>query len=275
MKNRISVKIALMIGVVQIIAMIIFFAVMNYYLTGTLEDRAFRDMNVIAGDRAQLVETYIDGCCEFVSSYSKTTEVREALENPEDAERIRLSREMTTRMASDRTDIEGLYTAQWDTYVLAHINPDSVDQTFRDADAAAALEQMIRERGEAFCTGIVLAPVTRRMVIPVYAPIRNEQGEMIGFAGGAFYTDGLEEKLGALENSGDEEVGYSLINAATGVYIFDQNQELVGTDCTERDLLTVIGTLRDTPDDQHFTSYANNEVVASCYYMADRDWVFV
>lgn len=140
-RKRIGNKIAILIGLVEIVAMMALFFVMNYYLTRILETKAIHDMNVIASDRAHIVETYIADCVDFLNGYAKATENREVLEHPDDPPYIQASRDYTNLYARGYTDIEGLYVAKWDTYVLSHINPDSVDQTFRDAESARALEE--------------------------------------------------------------------------------------------------------------------------------------
>ncbi len=273
--RNIAGKIAFIIGLVEIIAMMILFLVMNHNLTRILESKAIHDMNVIARDRAMIVETYINDCVDFLNGYAKATENREVLEHPEDPEYIKASRDYTELYAEDYDDIEGLYVARWDTYVLAHTNPDSLDQTFRDEESAKALENMIREEGRPFCTGIVLAPVTKNMVIPVYAPIYDKEGEALGFAGAAFYSDMLVDKLNALNDEEMSGVGYSLINAATGIYIFDDDLSLAGTECKDEALLDCTAKLRSGEMNGGDLSYSTSDQVVCCYYMADRDWVFV
>lgn len=275
MRKKIGNKIALLIGLVEIIAMTILFLVMNQNLTRILEAKAIHDMNVIACDRAQIVETYIADCVDFLNGYAKATENREVLEHPDDPAYIKASRDYTDLYAEGYTDIEGLYVAKWDTYVLSHTNPDSVDQTFRDAESAKALEDMIRLNDRPFCTGIVQAPVTKDMVIPVYAPIKNLSGVPIGFAGAAFYSDMLVDKLNAVSDEEMPGVGYSLINVATGVYIFDNDPSLAGTECTDQDLLSYAVSLQSGGGDDNSLSYSSGNDVMCCYYMADRDWVFV
>ena len=274
-KKRIAGKIALLIGLVEIIAMVILFLVMNHNLTRILEAKAIHDMNVIAKDRAMIVETYINDCVDFLNGYAKATESREVLEHPDDPAYIQAARAYTSLYGEGYDDIEGLYVAQWDTYVLAHTNPDSVDQTFRDADSAKALEDMIRKEGRPFCTGIVQAPVTKNMVIPVYAPINDKTGYPIGFAGAAFYSDMLVDKLNSLSDEEITGVGYSLINVATGVYIFDDDPSLAGTECEDTALLNYAASLKNGGGDDSSLSYSSGDEVICCYYMTDRDWVFV
>ena len=265
----------MIIGLVEIVAMMLLFLVMNRSLTNILEVKAIHEMNVIAHDRAQIVETYIADCVDFLNGYAKASENREVLEHPEDPSFIQASREYTNLYAKGYTDIEGLYVAQWDTYVLAHTNPDSVNQTFRDAESAKALEEMIRLEGKPFCTGIVQAPVTKKMVIPVYAPINNKAGEPIGFAGAAFFSDMLVDMLNSVNDEKMPGVGYSLINVANGVYIFDNDPSLAGTECRDRELLNYAVGLRSGNADSNSFSYSYGDKVMCCYYMPDRDWVFV
>lgn len=276
MKNRkISQRIAILVGIVEIVAMAALFIITNHNVTKVLETKAFKDMDVMAKDRAQLVETYIRGYCDYIDGYSKSREIIEVLKHPDDPEYIQRSRDYTDLYASGHDYMEGLYVAQWDTYVLAHINPDSVDKTFRDGDSAKALENLIKATGKPFCTGIVMAPVTKKMVIPIYAPVYNENGEAIGFVGAAFLTEGLEHQFSTVaDDESAAQVGYSLINAETKVYIFDNDEKLVGAECTDENILGAIKTFKNG-DEDNYCSYSSADRVASCFYMADRDWVFV
>ncbi len=258
-------------GTALIVSMVVLFFIMNYSLTATLKDNAIKDMNVIARDRAGLVETYIDGCIDFLESYSRSEEAIRVLKNPEDPEALRKAREYTLRCASDYDYLEGLYVAEWDTYVLAHINPNSMDQTFRDPASAKELEDMIREEGKPFCTGIILAPVSKEMVIPVYAPVVDENGEAIGFAGCAFRTVDLAERLMELNGESGQSIGYSLINTKNNIYIFNDDERKVGKECIDEGVLDAVTKTRKRGD----YSFSNSSIVGSCHYMADRDWVFI
>ncbi|MCR4763742.1 MAG: diguanylate cyclase [Lachnospiraceae bacterium] len=273
MRNRISWKIASLIGVVVIFGQIGLFFLVNENLTRLLQTRAASDMGVIARDRAHLVESYIDGCCQAIDGYSKAAEIREALEHPDDPLAIEKAGEFTNRYAEGLTNAEGLYTAQWDTYVLAHINPDSVNQTFRDEESARDLENRIRSVGTSFCTGIVLAPVTKQMVIPVYAPVYDASGEAIGFAGAAFYMDALQEMFAALGERARSDTKYSLINATDGVYIFDDDLTMVGEKCMLPEIWDAIGFFANEDSSEY--SYSRNGKVFACYDLRERNWIFV
>ncbi|MBO4396529.1 MAG: hypothetical protein J5819_09315 [Eubacterium sp.] len=273
MKKHITIRFVFVIGLVEVVALVALFILMNIHITKRLEDRVISDMSVIARDRAELVETYIRGCIDYVDEYSHLPEAADALENPNDSGIIDNLREVTREVAADRNDIEGLYVAQWDTYVLAHINPDSVDKTFRDEEGARELEEKIRKADAGFCTGIVQAPVTKKMVIPVYAPVKSKTGEMIGFVGAAFYADSLSRELHSITQN--ENVSYSLINAANNTYIFDNDEALSGTPCEDEDILSAIKTIHTKVGNGGYYNYSKSGQVVSCYFMANRDWLFV
>lgn len=274
MKNRVN-RNAIIFAAVLVVIMSILFVVTVFSTNGTVGDKALADMKIIAKDRAQLVETYIQGCCDYLEGFSKTTEVREVLENPLDTERLKAVRDTTARISNERDNLEGLYVAKWDTYVLAHNNPDSMNKTFRDKDDAIELEDQIKKVGKAFCTGIVEAPVTKRMVIPIYAPVKNDSGEMIGFAGAAFYTNGLEECFSSLKGRGIDNVGYSLIDAKKDIYIFSEEENQVGKECKDEALKQAIVKAHTDIDLGGYYSYSGDGSITSCYYMANRDWAFV
>ncbi len=265
----------LIFTVTTVVLIVLLFLVATFVTNGSVGDKALSDMKVIANDRAQLIETYIQGCCDYLEGFSKSTEVRDVLENPLDTELLNAVRDTTARISNDMEYLEGLYVAKWDTYVLAHNNPDSMNKKFRNKDEALELEDQIKKVGKAFCTGIIEAPVTKRMVIPIYAPVKNDKGEMIGFAGAAFYTDGLEECLSSLKGRGLDDVGYSLINVKKNQYILNEDESQVGRECKDERLREAIVKAHTDIGLGGYYSYSGNGEIISCYYMLNRDWAFV
>ena len=113
------------------------------------------------------------------------------------------------------------------------------------------------------------------MVIPVYSPVFNKAGEPIGFAGAAFYTDELSEKLSKLKNSNAPNSVYLLINASNNTFIFHSRPDLVGTECTDADILRIIKDYKYEVTPEGKFTYSNNDIVASCKYIQKRNWFFI
>ena len=270
--KHISEKITMLVIFAEVVAMVIMYTFLNIWLSNILEERVISDMGIIAHHRADLAENYIEGRCDFLNGYARSQEAINALTHPDDPECIQAARDYTNRYAEGYDTLEGLYIAEWDTYVLAHINPDSMDKTFRDADDAKALEEQVREHTDSFCTGIVLAPVTQKMVMPVYAPVINDEGEMVGFAGAAFYPEAIGIQLDIDEET---KYGYTIINCSNQMYIYDAlRPELVGTECTDADLWNEVSRIKADPKVEQ-GSHTRDGQVMSIYYMPDYDWIFI
>ena len=269
--KRVAKKTALVASIFEVLVMTVIFILVNRSLTDTLEERVMHDATVIATDRAALTESFVRSCCLFLDGYSRSTEVREALKAPEDTELVQALQEYTLRYAKGHDNLEGLYTAKWDTFVLAHVNPASVGKTFRDADGAKTLEDQIRKE-KAFCSGIVKAPVTEAMVIPLYAPVYDETGEVIGFVGAAFYREGLQQSLAeAAKQMGI--VDCSVLNLDGNLWIFDNDPDMIGTECRDTVLLNAIEELKESGEGGKVL--IGEEKVYSLYYLEERDWVFI
>ena len=270
--KRVAIKVALAAAIFEVLVMTVIFILVNRSLTDTLEERVMHDATVIATDRAALTESFVRYCCLFLDGYSRAAEVREALKSPDDPELVQALQEYTLRYAKGHDNLEGLYTARWDTFVLAHVNPASVGKTFRDADGAKTLEEQIRKERKAFCSGIVKAPVTEAMVIPLYAPVYDETGEVIGFVGAAFYREGLQQSLAeAAKQMGI--VDCSVLNLDGNQWIFDNDPDMVGTECTDTVLLNAIAELKESGEGSQVL--IGEDKVYSMYYLEERNWVFI
>ncbi|MBR3525183.1 MAG: diguanylate cyclase, partial [Lachnospiraceae bacterium] len=270
--KRVAKKTALVASIFEVLVMTVIFILVNRSLTDTLEERVMHDATVIATDRAALTESFVRSCCLFLDGYSRSTEVREALKAPEDTELVQALQEYTLRYAKGHDNLEGLYTAKWDTFVLAHVNPASVGKTFRDADGAKTLEDQIRKERKAFCSGIVKAPVTEAMVIPLSAPVYDETGAVIGFVGAAFYREGLQQSLAeAAKQMGI--VDCSVLNLDGNLWIFDNDPDMIGTECRDTVLLSAIEELKESGEGGKVL--IGEEKVYSLYYLEERDWVFI
>ncbi len=274
-RKRISRKIIGLIGLMEISAMLILYFIVNFNITEILKTKAMHDMNVIASDRAHMVKMYIRECCSFLDGYSNTSEIHALLENETDENKIKAAEHLTKRYAAGRTDLEGIYAANWNTRIIVHNDPDSVGTIFRDAASAKELKQLITQHDKAFCTGIVLAPVTKKLVISTYAPVFDKNQNAIGFIGAAFYIDHLRKALNNLADKSMAATDYSLINLKTNTYIYSNFSGRIGEECTNPSILKVIQKLKSSTPQKDSASFSNRTTVSVCRYIDEWDWAFV
>lgn len=272
-KRSIAFKVSIFVVIIQLLIMslLLSFAIKNS--TEMLENIALSDLEVIARDRAELVEMYFNESTNFLDSFTKNEVVYNAVANPT-PENIKLVQEYIDRYAEGVSNIEGLYVADMDTYVYAHTNPDSVNRTFREGDKLYQLQRMLERSQKAFCTGIVTAPVTKQHVLPSYMAIRDESGKCIGFAGCAHTMDAIENVLKKISYTGVNSMSYSLINVLTGEFIFAEDEAYTGESCRDSHILDIIDAINHRESDIDY-QYIDGEKIASCCYLNNRNWLFV
>lgn len=275
MRNRkLSLRMFLTIVSVQLIAIALLLYSTSRFATQELTNSALADMQISARDRAAFVEAYVDRCTEYLENFSLSTEIVSAAEDLNDPERIRAVQEYIDRYTAGTPYIEGLYIADMNTLTLAHNNPDSLNKTFREGDSLMALQDSIEAHQRVFCSGIVTAPVTKQKVLTSYYGVRDKSGKCVGFTGAAFVMDGLASELELLSVSGEYDNHYSLINVDTGENIFNNRASNSGDYCEELELLNIMNRIR-TDKVKLTYQFVKDGEIASCYYMKDRNWLFV
>lgn len=272
-RSSIVFKVSVFIVIMQLLIMSLLLSFANRDSTDMLENTVLNDLEVIAKDRAEVVEMYIDKCTKYLDAFSRNKVITNVLKDPS-PENIREAQDYIERYAAGVPNMEGLYVADMDTYVYAHNNPDSVNKTFRSGEALYQLQRMLERSSTSFCSGLVTAPVTKQHVLSSYDAVRDENGKCIGFVGCAFNTDALDGVLKKLTDSSDHRESYSLINVLTTEFIFAEEDQYVGTYCEDPHILDIISAINRRDKDVEF-QYRDGEKIASAHYMVDRNWLFV
>lgn len=271
--KKLSIKITIAIVAIQTFVMIFLCFFASREGSRVLTEKALADMQVSARDRAAFVEQYISRCTEYLSDFSKSRNIIETLENPT-PEQVKKLQEYIDRYSDGTKYLEGIYICDMDTWVYAHTNPDSVNHYFREGYALEQLQNTLKRSQKAYCAGIVTAPVTKEKVLSCYCAIRNERGECIGFSGAAFLMNSLSDELDYLSFSSQDAASYALINAITNEYIFNSENNHIGDYVNDEHLLDILKHIREN-DTELDLQYETGDVYASCFYMRDRNWLFV
>lgn len=275
-----STRVVFNMAIVEILCLLALYLFTYFSVTNLLKDKAVDTMNVIAKDRAEVVEDYINRWVMYVDDFSLSGIVNDCLNNPDDSKIRDTAQKYTDSYVAGKTGIEGLYIALNDTYVLTHNNPDSLNQTFRTGDSLVALQSSLNFHRNAFCTGFVVAPVTKQKVIPVYKAIRDEKGLPIGFVGGAFLSDELDKKLDHLSEGDGKNFRYNLIDCVSCTYLYSDNKDTIGTECTISELVKIARERNKKVKEQNSSGYyvvedSGEEFFTAYHYMEQYDWIFV
>lgn len=142
MKNK-SIGIIAIILITQIIVMAIVYYFVDFSVTGSMKENAVKTMETVSQERSQIIENYIVDTENYLTAYSRAGEIKALLKNPSDEDIVREAQEYTERFSEDREYLEGIYTSNWETNVLAHTNPKVVGITTREGEALTALQKLL------------------------------------------------------------------------------------------------------------------------------------
>lgn len=273
-----SITILLIVAGLVVMVCCIGFIYFNNSIADVVSSFAENNMLTSIETKTQIMDEYIKDAETMLKTFSEGRELKELLEDPDNPTLRASAQDYTMRFYHSLTNWEGLYLDTWDAKVITHTNPEKIDLVMREGEKLKQLQDAIYEdRDWVHNGGVFVAPVTNTLVVPMYGAVYNDQGEIIGFVGGALETEKLNDLLNKSKIEGLEHAEYSLIDVTSGLYIYNQNKKLINTVADSEmasdimkqiDKGVYIGTSRYT-DDQ------GTEYVSVYKYMPERQWVFI
>ena len=245
--------------------------------TRSTKESTINNMETITQERAQIVKNYVDETERTLTAYSRAGEIRNLLENPQDAKAVEAAQKYTEEFSGDVANLDGLYTSEWNSHVLAHTNSKVVGITTREGDPLKALQDALLSTDGVYNTGILISPASQQQVVSIYRAVYGGDKEPMGFVGGAIFTKGLIETLDGLKINGAKSAKYCMVNARDGKYIFVNDSEKVGTVAEEEHIQKLCKELSNSKKDvSGYVEYkeGKNSYISTYYYMADYGWIF-
>ena len=279
MKNK-SLRIIVTILISQILVMSAVYVFVDVSITSNIKDSTIKSMETIAQERSLIIENYILEIENYLTAFSRSSDIINLLKNPEDAEATAQAQLYTETYSKDREYLDGIYASEWNSHVLTHTNPNVVGIYTRKDDSLKALQNSMLSAGGVYNTGILISPASGEQVVSVYRACFDETGNTIGFVGGAVYTQGLVDILNSLPAEGMEQLRYYMVNINTGEYIFHDDEEKINTAAEESYIKDIISQLKNN-DKVSFGSLVyedattGDEYLASYNYISDKGWAFI
>lgn len=276
-QKKLSNSITCMIAIVSAACMAILFILSNRNMTNAMRKTAEDNMITSLDAKTQIIEEYIGNAETVLVSFSKGGELKEFLKNPSDPQRKEAAQAYTSDFYEGISNWEGIYLDTWESEVITHSNPNAVGLIMREGEGLTALQESILSAEDGVLNlGIKASPASGELVISMYVPI-FDNGAPIGFVGGAVRAAGLKELLDATNASGLENTTYSLINADTGVYIFDSDETLMDTEVQDTVLLDMMEKVKggEATGRVEFADKDGNDYFSVYKALSGRGWLLV
>ncbi len=280
MKNlKMSTVITTIVAVVAAACILMLYLTASRSMMVSMRDTAVDNMQTSLEARTAIIEEYVDKAEKLLIAYSKAPVVAELLRAPQDARAVKAAQGYTEDFYAGLEGWEGIYIAEWNTHVLTHSNPAVVGITTREGEPLKQLQDAMTAAGDIYNTGIIISPASQQLALSLYCPVYDTDGKTIlGYVGGAQFAESLKELLDGLSVKGMEDARDYMINTATGVHIFDEDQERMAMpieDTMLRDVISAVSGGGSSGGSMEYTSEEGVKCIAVYQAMEERGWAVV
>ena len=279
MKNfKMSTIIATIISIVTAVCIFLLFLMSSHSMMVTMRDTAVDNMQTSLEARVALIEEYVDKAEKLLIAYGKAPVVAELLKNPQNAGAVEAAQTYTEKFYAELDGWEGIYIGEWNTHVIAHSNPNVVGITTREGDPLKALQDAMTAAGGIYNTGIIVSPASQQLTLSLYCPVYDTDGTTIlGYVGGAQFAGSLKTLLDGLSVRGMDSARNYMINTATGVHIFDEDEERMTQPIEDEMLLSVVAAVTGGTSNgsMEYVSEDGEDCIAVYQAMPGRGWAVV
>lgn len=154
-------------------------------LKGLMQESEREHMDNMLAAETSLIKEYVTRQESLLASYSRTPIVRELLKDAGNEEKQMDAQAYTEDYFSGLNNWKGLYVGEWDTHCIVHSNPDTVGIVLREGDALKALQDAMTSRMGLYDAGIIISPVTGKLILSMYCPVFDtDKTTIVGYVGG-------------------------------------------------------------------------------------------
>lgn len=277
MKNwKLRTKITLGITLIVILCMGLLYITANRKLKGMMQESERNHMYSVLKAQTSLIEEYVIRQEKLLIAYSKTPAVRTLLKDANNAEKRSIAQSYTEYYCAGLDNWEGIYIGEWNTHCIAHSNPNVVGVTLREGESLKALQNAMTARKGLYNAGIIVSPVSGKLLLSMYCPVFDTDGTtIVGYVGGGPYVEDLENILNELKREGDT-ADYYMINPETGMYIFADDKSLIATEIRDEKLINIIDRIKAGQNKGEVNYTGENEnLIANYQYIDGRGWAVV
>lgn len=234
---KIGAKITLIVSLVLIIGLGTVMGTTIINVRSTTQTDAKNRLGELCNARAVYVKAYLDQLCEFFDGATNMPTSVAALKDTKNASTVEAAQTALEEYAKSRTDLEGLFLADKELNIICHTVKKAVgSQISNDPTAWADREKGVGAApNNVWFRGAVVSTSTGVMVGNVYAGVYDENGNLLGYAGGGSFLQSITDKVYEMDLNGYKEAEVYMINANAGNYVMSPDEEEIGQPITSDD----------------------------------------
>lgn len=249
-------------------------------MTSLMKKSALENMKAALNAQTTLIEEYVDHQEDLLVEYSVNPLVSDYLKNISNQTKQKAVQAFTEEYYACLDNWEGLYVGEWNTHVVVHSNPNVVGITTREGEGLKVLQDAMMNADVVYNAGIIVSPASQKLTLSMYCPVYDTDNKTIlGYVGGGPFADNLESILNNLRDAENETTQYSMINVASSMYIFDDDETLIAQQIEDEMLLKVIAEITANPNAEAgeilYRDETGENYVVSYQYNAAHGWAVI
>ncbi len=255
------------------------FVTFNKSITNLVNSFAKNNMITSIETKSQIFEEYIQKSETILRVFAKSPELKECLKNPNDKDLVAKAQKYTMDFYGDLVGWEGIYLNSWNSVVLTHSNPEKIGMRTRKGEQLAVFQKKImRNKKWVFNGGVITAPLTNVIVMPLFAPVFDDDGcTILGFVGGAIENEQFAKLLAEAKIPNLDSAKYSLVDFAQARYIYSEESAKVGHDIDEKHVDEIFKqiNMRIYRGTCNYEDDKGRDCVCVYKFIPDRQWLFI
>lgn len=270
-------RISIYIAIPTVLGVLLIWLIASFFASDIVNRNIKSQMSDVVKSRSEIIESYIHTAEESLKTFALGSQVRELLLSPDDPELQKKAQQYTVGYSNVKKIFEGIYIADTDTHVLTHTSEDVVGIYTRGEDTIDWFRSTVFVKDKLSNFGVMISPGTGDMVISMYYPVFDGDS-CIGYVGCAVYADQVMQVLGELTIDRLPNSRYILIDAETGLYIYNTRTELIDTITDDEGCLELIDRIKsgkETVGEYSYYDSDNVRYLLSYSYIADKGWLFI
>jgi len=165
---------------------------------------------------------------ETLYDYAQVPIIKEALQHPENKKVVAQAQAYTEDIYGKLEGWEGIYTASWDTQLITHNNKEVVGKVMREGDSRTELQNALKSTDGVYNVGIIKSPASGKIIISMYAPVYDDNKNILGYVGGGTFVDSVAGKIADV-SSLDIKSAYVYFSDLDANMLYNPDESKIGS----------------------------------------------
>ena len=279
-RGSLILKIALIIGIIATLGVCAEAGLSSFRIAGIMEESSKKSLADIVESKSETIQEFVDQQFRVLDAYTQETSMA-ALINSDgaNAEVQPAAEAYTLKLASSIKNLDSLLYMSYEGHAYAHNVPELVGYQ-SDPDTVAMIQGLywLNPPNPQYSMTAVASPATGDVTLLFSKSLYTDAGKPAGYVALGLTTAKLEELLGGIKISANQEIEVVTVQDGAATSIYDTEKELVTTTLEKGPMFDLAnqmkaGTAADTGSISYTSSRTGKNMLGSYKHIPEYGWV--